>query len=132
MVILEFSDLNQHPLQSLVLFTHWVTFSIRALSPVPSVFLTPRSRVEGGCPFLLGKGMLTDHSAELNQDVSPVHHLPQPAVLGVRGLWSQLSGPCGGSCEAPPPLSLLLGILDGLLLLPAGVTVPPTAPGTSL
>ena len=62
----------------------------------------------------------------------PVHHLPQPAVL----VWwvgsrASLPAPAGGSCEAPPPLSLLLGSLDGLLLLLAGVTVPSTAPSTS-
>lgn len=88
-MVLEFSDLNQYPFQSLAVFTHWVTFSIRALSPVPSVFLTPRSRMEGGCPFLLGKRMLMGHSAELNQAFSPSTTSP-----------SLLSG-CGGQALEP-------------------------------
>lgn len=65
--------------------------------------------------------------------LQPVHHLPQPAVrVWWAGSRASSPAPVGGSCEAPPLFSLLLGILDGLLLLLEGVTVPPTAPGTSL
>ena len=78
--------------------------------------------------------MLTGHSAELNQAISL--STTSPSLLswyGGQALEPALQPPVGGgSCKAPPPLSLLLGILDGHLLLHSGVTVPPTAPGTSL
>lgn len=73
-----------------------------------------------------------DHSAELNLLSAPPHYLSPACCPGVVGGLSRASLPAlvGGLVSPSSTLSLLLGSLGGLLLLLAGVTVPPTAPGT--